>query len=180
MRHGPRIALTPDGHELLKLARPLVEGIDQLEQAFAAHQGSPYRGTVNIAAGGSTIQYILPRFVESFMQEHPQVDLRLHNVTGKAGLVLLREGDVDFAVGPMLDSPPDIQFHPVVTHEPMLIMRRDHPLAKRQRIAPEGHQQVSTHLATQEPEYLPLCRYGIYQPLARLRCQARSGGLRRN
>ena len=32
----------------------------------------------------------------------------LHGVTGKAGLASLRHGDVDFAVGPMLDTPPDI------------------------------------------------------------------------
>ena len=133
-RHGPRIALTYDGQQLLKLARPLVEGIDQLEDAFATRRESADRGTVNIAAGGSTIQYILPRFVESFMQAHPLVDLRLHNLTGKGGLALLREGGVDFAVGPMLDAPPDILFYPVETHEPMLITCRDHPLAGRRRI----------------------------------------------
>ncbi|MCA9241536.1 MAG: LysR family transcriptional regulator substrate-binding protein, partial [Planctomycetales bacterium] len=64
----------------------------------------------------------------------PQVDVRLHNVTGKGGLELLRAGGVDFAVGPMLDTPPDITFHPLVTCEPMLITRRDHALAKRKRI----------------------------------------------
>jgi DNA-binding transcriptional LysR family regulator len=89
---------------------------------------------VNIAAGGSTIQYLLPPFVEKYTQTYPQVDVRLHNVTGKAGLALLRDGEVDFAVGPMLDTPPDIQFHPLVTYEPTLITRRDHPLAGRRRV----------------------------------------------
>jgi DNA-binding transcriptional LysR family regulator len=46
----------------------------------------------------------------------------------------LREGDVDFAVGPMLDTPPKIQFHPIVTYEPTVITRRDHPLASRNRV----------------------------------------------
>ena len=55
-------------------------------------------------------------------------------MTGKAGLALLREGDVDFAVGPMLDTPPDIKFHPLVTYEPMLITRPDHPLASQARV----------------------------------------------
>ncbi|MGI9429851.1 MAG: LysR family transcriptional regulator [Bythopirellula sp.] len=133
-RHGPRISLTYDGQQLLELASPLVEGMDSLEEAFAERRESVDRGTVNIAAGGSTIQYILPPFVERFVHKYPLVDLRLHNVTGKRGLALLREGGADFAVGPMLETPPDIHFHPVVTHEPMLITRRDHPLAKRRRI----------------------------------------------
>ncbi len=133
-RRGPRIALTHDGQRLLELARPLVEAIDSLEETFSSLRESPDRGVVNIAAGGSTIQYLLPPFVERYAREHPQVDVRLHNVTGKAGLELLREGDVDFAIGPMLDTPPDIAFHPVVTYEPILIMRHDHPLAKRKRL----------------------------------------------
>jgi len=133
-RRGPRIELTHDGHRLLELARPLVEGIDGLEESFALLRESADRGTVNIAAGGSTIQYLLPPFVQRYTRQHPDVDVRLHNVTGKAGLALLREGDADFAVGPMLDTPPDITFHPLVTYEPMLITRRDHPLASQPRV----------------------------------------------
>ncbi|MEM9657827.1 MAG: LysR family transcriptional regulator, partial [Planctomycetota bacterium] len=134
-RHGPRIELTYDGRQLLELARPLVEGIDRLPDAFAARRESPDRGVVTIAAGGSTIQYILPPFVEHFAHAHPEVDVRLHNVTGKAGLELLREGEANFAVGPMLETPADIEFLPLFTYEPMLITRRDHPLAQRKRIA---------------------------------------------
>jgi DNA-binding transcriptional LysR family regulator len=133
-RRGPRIELTDDGQRLFELARPLVDAIDQLDEDFAAQRDSAQRGTVNIAAGGSTLQYLLPPFVAKFTHEYPQVDVRLHNVTGKAGLALLREGEVDFAVGPMLDTPPDIIFHPLVTYEPMLITPRDHPLAAQSRV----------------------------------------------
>jgi DNA-binding transcriptional LysR family regulator len=132
-RRGPRISLTHDGQRLLELARPLVEAIDSLEESFSSLRESADRGTVNIAAGGSTIQYLLPPFVEKYTREHPQVDVRLHNVTGKAGLEQLREGEVDFAIGPMLDTPPDITFHPLVTYEPMLITRLDHPLAQKKQ-----------------------------------------------
>lgn len=133
-RRGPRIELTHDGQRLLELARPLVEAIDQLDDNFASLRESVDRGMVNIAAGGSTIQYLLPPFVEKYTREYPLVDVRLHNVTGKAGLALLRDAEVDFAIGPMLDTPTDIEFHPLVTYEPMLITRRDHPLASRRRV----------------------------------------------
>ena len=133
-RRGPRISLTPDGEHLLEIAQPLVDGIDQLEETFTALRGSEEQGTLNVAAGGSTIQYILPPFVEQYTRKFPLVDVRLHNVTGKAGLAFLRSGDVDFAVGPMLDTPHDIEFHPLVSYEPMLITRLDHPLTQRKRI----------------------------------------------
>src|SRR3989337_1286340 len=63
-RRGPRIVLTHDGQRLLELARPLVEAVDGLEDAFSSLRESAERGVLNIAAGGSTIQYLLPPFVE--------------------------------------------------------------------------------------------------------------------
>ncbi len=134
-RRGPKIRLTREGEALLELARPLVEGVDQLPDAFAARRGSLMHGSVSIAAGGSTLQYILPPYVDAFVHEYPQIELQLHNVTGKRGLALLRAGEVDLAVGPMLDAPPDIRFHAFTTYEPMLITALDHPLAKRKRIS---------------------------------------------
>lgn len=133
-RRGPRIRLTREGEILLDLAMPLVDGVEGLDEAFQSQRDSVTHGAVSIAAGGSTLQYILPPYVKAFVREHPQIDLRLHNVTGKAGLELLRSGDVDFAVGPMLDTPSDIRFYPIITYDPVLITSRDHPLAKRKRI----------------------------------------------
>lgn len=133
-RRGPRISLTHDGQRLLELAWPLVESIDGLEKSFSAIRETPQRGSVRIVAGGTTLQYLLPRYVERFTSTYPLVDVRLHNRTGKAGLEMLRSGEADFAVGPLVGAPPDITFYPLVTYEPMLITRRDHPLAKRRGV----------------------------------------------
>lgn len=133
-RRGPKIRLTPDGEAFLEMARPLVERLEAIADDFHTQRDTLVRGSVSIAAGGSTIQYILPPFVETFVHQHPTIDLQLHNLTGKAGLARLRDGEADLAIGPMLDTPPDIRFHPLVTYEPMLITAPDHPLAARKRI----------------------------------------------
>ena len=59
-RKGPSIRLTPEGATLYELALPLVEGIDNLHQSFSAQFGRLESGELNIAAGESTILYILP------------------------------------------------------------------------------------------------------------------------
>ncbi len=133
-RRGPRISLTRDGRMLLELARPLIEEMEQLPERFANQRQSGTRGTVRVAAGGSTLQFILPPYIRRFVKQFPDVDVRLHNVTGKDGLAQLRAGDIDCAVGPMLEAPPDIVFHPLFTFEPMLITCRDHPLARKRRV----------------------------------------------
>jgi len=133
-RHGPRIHLTPAGEALLETALPLVEGMDHLADLFAARLGEMNSGALDIAAGESTILYLLADFTKAFSDSYPQIALHLHNVTGRDGLALLRAGDVDFAVGSMLEVPSDIDYVPIFDFEPMLITASDHPLAGRSRV----------------------------------------------
>jgi DNA-binding transcriptional LysR family regulator len=62
-------------------------------------------------------------------QRMPEVQLKLHNVTGKDGLALIRSDEVDLAVGSMLDVPNDLDYAPVQSFDPMLIAPLGHPLA---------------------------------------------------
>jgi DNA-binding transcriptional LysR family regulator len=134
-RRGPKIELTFDGELLYELARPLVEGLSALDQEFDARRNNLERGRLAIAAGESTIHYVLPRAVQQFASMHPGIALTLNNVTGKQGLQQLRERVVDFCVGPMLDTPADIAFEPVVAFDPVLIAALGHPLAKLKKIS---------------------------------------------
>ena len=128
-RKGPRISLTPEGHVLYELASPLVDGIDHLSDAFAERRGDVDSGELNIAAGESTILYILPGLMADFARQHPGIRLRLHNVTGRDGLAQLRADEVDFAVGSMLEVPDDISYRPIYTYDTVLITPAGHALA---------------------------------------------------
>ena len=152
-RRGPRISLTPEGRVLYELASPLVEGIDNLPEAFAERCGNLDAGEIHVAAGESTILYLLPGFVERFAAEYPGVEIRLHNVTGREGLERLRGDNVDFAVGAMLETPSDIVYRPIFTYPTVLITPRDHPLAALDHvtlddIAPYGLILPPRHLST--------------------------------
>jgi DNA-binding transcriptional LysR family regulator len=136
-RSGRRLQPTREGEALYALARPLVEGIDGLGAAFRAEVHGLDAGDLDIAAGSSTILYLLPGIVEAFRQHRPEVRLTLHNVTGAGGLDLLRSDAVDFAVGSMLDVPADLDYVPVHRYEPMLITPVDHPLASRAELSLE-------------------------------------------
>jgi DNA-binding transcriptional LysR family regulator len=133
-RRGPRIELTFEGELLYELARPLVDGLATLDQEFDARRNNLERGKLSIAAGESTIHYVLPRAIQQFSSKHPGISLTLNNVTGKQGLQQLRERSVDLCVGPMLDTPADIAFEPVVSFDPMLIAALGHPLAKLKKV----------------------------------------------
>lgn len=152
-RRGPNISLTPEGEVLYALADPLVEGIDKLPESFAAQWGKLEKGDLNIAAGESTILYILPEPLRKFALDYPGIRLKLHNVTGRDGMAMLRADEVDLAVGSMLEVPEGIDYTPVVTYSPTLITCVDHPLAKKKRvtlkdISPHGLILPPRHLST--------------------------------
>jgi len=154
-RRGPKIQLTPEGENLLEIALPMVEGLDTLPETFAARCGNPAHGELDIAAGESTLLYLLPAFVERFAREYPAVQFRLHNVTGRDGLNMLRADAVDFAVGSMVEVPDDIRYRPIFHYEPMLITAPEHPLAKRQQLTLKD---ISRHGLILPPRHLSTWR----------------------
>ncbi len=142
-RLGRRLSLTREGTALYELARPLVEGLDGLEGEFRNKLKGLDGDELHVAAGSSTILYLLPQLVQAFRAAYPKVQLVLHNVTGKDGLSLLRSDAVDLAVGSMLDVPTDLSYAPVYSFDPMLIMAKGHPLAalkaiKLEDLSPHG------------------------------------------
>jgi len=133
-RSRRRINLTDAGEALYELARPLVEGWENLDRQFQAKVKGMQSGKLVVAAGSSTIQYLLPDLVRQYRERFPDVQLQLANVTGKDGLALLRADEADFAVGSMLDVPNDIAWAPVHHYDPMLITPLNHPLARQENI----------------------------------------------
>jgi DNA-binding transcriptional LysR family regulator len=152
-RRGPSIRLNPQGEALLGIALPLVQGIDTLPENFAAECGNLEKGEINIAAGESTILYILPEPIKRFAEKYPGIRIKLHNVTGRDGMKMLGADDADFAVGSMLEVPEDILYRSIITYSPVLITPLGHPLAKKKRveladIGPYGLILPPRHLST--------------------------------
>ena len=152
-RRGPYLKLTAEGEILYKLAQPLVQGVDQLQETFNAHCGNLSSGELTIAAGESTILYILPEPVRQFSELYPDVRLTLANVTGRDGMAMLQADQADFAVGSMLEVPQDVEYTSFVSFDPVLITPLDHGLARKvkitlQDISPHGLILPPRHLST--------------------------------
>jgi len=141
-RRGPRIGLTPAGTLLLGMAEPLVEGMNNLVDSFSAAVSEVTTGPLDIASGESTLLYILPELTKHFMDKHPNITVRLHNVTGKDGTKMMREDSADFAIGAMDEVPKDLSYYPIYNYQPILIVPELHPLAKKTSVTAED---ISPH-----------------------------------
>src|SRR5438034_13572 len=68
---------------------------------------------------------------------------------------LERELRVDFCIGPLLDVPPDLEFEPVVSFDPVLITAATHPLANRRQVT---LRQISQYPLIMPPRHLSTWR----------------------
>jgi DNA-binding transcriptional LysR family regulator len=133
----------------------LLEGLVEIDSDFEARRNKVEQGRLAIAAGESTIQYVLPTTVQKFSGIHPGISIVLNNVTGVDGLQQLRDRRVDFCVGPLLDIPADLEFEPVVAFDPVLITTSRHPLSKLSRVT---LRQISRYPLILPPRHLSTWR----------------------
>lgn len=134
LRRGPKILLTAEGNTLFNLALPLVEGLETLPQTFNEHCKNQISGELTIAAGESSILYLLPDIIKVFSDKYPHIQIRLNNVSGNEGLAQIRTGEADFAIGSILNVPNDIFYLPIYNFEPVLITPNHHPLLESKSV----------------------------------------------
>lgn len=134
-RRGPRIALTPAGTGLFRLAMPLVQGVERLPETFAAHVNDEVAGEVRVLAGLTAATFLLPDYLKRFRAAHEGVKVTLRTGGLADGLALLHDREVDFALGGMETVPERLEFHPFRTCRYVLIAPPGHPLTEGSRTA---------------------------------------------
>ena len=129
-RRGPRITLTPAGAGLYRLAMPLVQGVERLPETFTEHVNGEATGEVRVLAGLTASTFLLPDYLKRFRATHEGVRVTLRTGGLADGLGLLRDREVDFALGGVETVPELLAFHPFRTCHYVLIAPRGHPLTK--------------------------------------------------
>jgi len=85
VRRGSRIELTHDGELLFEMAMPLIEQLANLDEQFSQRRTEVDEGSIDVAAGWSTILYVLPKHVEIFRRAYPKIEMRQRHRPGRAG-----------------------------------------------------------------------------------------------
>lgn len=137
-RKGPHIAITKDGEKLLDIALPLVEGIQNIHTLFHHEVSHISRTEINIAANSTTLNFILPDIIKSFVAQYPEIYINIHYAEHDEAIKKLLNGDVDIALLPRRGHklfPKECNYLPLFYYRPSLITRPDHPLAGRKKLS---------------------------------------------
>ena len=120
-------------HKLL----PQVESILMAEkniQSLVAEFADEHAGELRIAATHTQARYFLPAAIGVFRKRYPKVRLTFFQGNPAEFFTMLHQGDIDFAVfSGEREQDPGMSSIDCYRWNHILIARRDHPLAKRQR-----------------------------------------------
>ncbi len=129
---GRMLTLTPEGERLLAAAEDIFDRLERLEEECQALSGE-VRGNLRIAAV-TTAKYFLPRLLGEFLKIHPRVEPHLA-VTNRARVIeLLRTGAEDLIVMGRVPADLEVEAHPFLENELVVVAPPDHPLRNARRI----------------------------------------------
>ncbi|RYY92168.1 MAG: LysR family transcriptional regulator, partial [Comamonadaceae bacterium] len=126
---------TPAGESLLHHARSVLFSLEKM-QAELSEYAQGVRGHVRIHANISAIVQFLPEDLGAFSREHPQVKIDLEEHLSTEVLRAVREGAADVGICHAASAgSPGLQVLPYRRDDLVLIVPRQHPLARRAAVA---------------------------------------------
>ncbi|MES2784869.1 MAG: LysR family transcriptional regulator [Pseudomonadota bacterium] len=121
------LRLTAAGSNLLRMAEPLVAGLETLSSASPLLTSTP----VTVAVPHGFVGYVLPGAIRDLRALMPGARARILSGTKEEVFELVQSGGVDFGVAPDPGPSRNFAFTPLFPAERMLIAPLDHPLARR-------------------------------------------------
>jgi LysR family transcriptional regulator, cys regulon transcriptional activator len=138
-RRGRTVELTPDGRLVLDIVLPHVHGLESLDFLIETRRGeTPPRLTV-VAPPGQ-LAMALHRPLQLFANAHPNARLTLlTELRARQVERVVERGAAD--VGVLVSAPNEscsaiLEYEPVFDVPLMLLTAKDHPLARKRRVAP--------------------------------------------
>ena len=134
-RDKNKVTLTKEGKMFYAHSAPHIHGADELLGDFIKKIKQEKSQTIRIAANNVSICYILPKYIKKFETEHPQINFEIKNLPREEAVKRLRNDEVDMIIYSMQPNevPSELDFIPIVRYQPILITKRNHPLAKKKK-----------------------------------------------
>jgi DNA-binding transcriptional LysR family regulator len=166
---------TQAGRTLLQHARTILRQADRLREDLGAYAGG-LAGQIRVLSNTNALTEFLPEALSSFLSAHPHVGVDLEERLSDEIVGLIAEGVADLGIIAGTVDPGSLETFPFRRDRFVLVVARNHPLAKRSRIAFAqvlDHDFVGLDRASALQRFLADKAARAGQPL-RLRVQLRS------
>jgi len=135
-RDGQKIKLTEAGKNLYAQAIYYIQGIDDMFESFIKFTKDKKLNVIDIATNHAGISYILPKYIKKLKESHSAVKFKIRNLSKSECIERLLADEIDMFIYPINSDeiPSEFEFFPIVKYQPILLTRKDHPLAKKKNI----------------------------------------------
>jgi DNA-binding transcriptional LysR family regulator len=132
-QRGRRLRLTPVGAELAQGAAAVIAQMRSLEQLAASLQAGS-GGPVHVVATSTPGAFVLPPIIGEFLRAFPAAKVDLQIVPAQHIWATLADTTYEFAVGPQMDHPDDLELEPLYEDPIVLFVAPTSELAGRRRV----------------------------------------------
>jgi DNA-binding transcriptional LysR family regulator len=133
LRTRQGVAPTPAGRTLLQHARTMLLQAERLREDLGAYAGG-LAGQVRVLSNTNALTEFLPEALSSFLSAHPHVSVDLEERLSDEIVGLIAEGVADLGIVAGTVDAGSLETYPFRKDRFVLVVARDHPLAKRARI----------------------------------------------
>ncbi len=130
MRVGKRVFITEAGTLLLQYTEKIFRDLKNAEMAVR-EISALQRGTVRLGTGASTLIYRLPDILSEYKRFFPNIELTVTTGTTEFLMHAVKSRHLDLAVVMSAGLHPGVGLRPLGREELVLVLHRNHPLAKR-------------------------------------------------
>jgi LysR family transcriptional regulator, cyn operon transcriptional activator len=135
LRVGKRVRVTEAGSVLLQYAETIFRDLKNAEMAVR-EMNALKRGTVRLGVGPTTLTYRLPHVLVDYTRRFPDIELIVLAGTTEFLLEALRSQHLDLAVVMRTAPRPGLISTPLGREELVIVLNREHPLARRRTVEP--------------------------------------------
>jgi len=141
LRGRQGVTPTQAGRTLLQHARIMLVQAERLREDLGAFAGG-LAGQIRVLSNTNALTEFLPEALSSFLSAHPHVSVDLEERLSDEIVGLIAEGVADLGIVAGTVDAGTLETYPFRKDRFVLVVARDHPLAKRARI---GFAQVLDH-----------------------------------
>jgi DNA-binding transcriptional LysR family regulator len=125
------LSMTKEGEEFYQIACPLMHEFESVVEKFLNRKNEEKQEKIDIAVHHIAISYLMPRVIAVLKKTHPKIEVIIRNISPSEAIQRLKEDKIDLAFYPNITKQPEIKLREIISYDPVLIMNKNHPLAKK-------------------------------------------------
>jgi LysR family transcriptional regulator for metE and metH len=149
-RKGKRLELSDEGFRFLSSAEKILTELKALEEDINNFKKGK-TGKLNISTQCYTTYHWLPCIIKHFKDKSPDINIHIVSEATQRPLDYLLNGDLDIGIVKTRIPNPNIHYEPIYEDQLMVIMSKNHPLAKKRVIKISDFQDEELYLSFNDP-----------------------------